>query len=356
MRSLGFAILIVVTVIGLGGWWVYQQGIGLHQDETPVVQFTEEPELTPLTVTIIEQLAATVRAISCTRGVCQTEDPAPADTAVTDGTWWYYYDNESGDTSEGVILQRKHGETAEHEEIMRETPLTAPRGLLIGPHGKRLAFFLDNIADPEDQLTELWVYDAVAGGVRLVAEKLFVPDIRSTIRWNAAGTHLWFIADNGEQGAIEDELELVVIDVDNPGAAVVLPGTSWDERLETIIAGPSDIKMGDPAVAFVSASLLRQPVLEIVTADSSNRTTARGDIPYLQWLQDGSLLYAVQDRTGFTFWRRTDDNHNFVARRSGFLQSARTTAGDEYVSFAVRAAEGTPPRVLSLHIDSGRVG
>ena len=357
MRSLTFALVIIGALITAVGWWVYQQGIVVHEDETPVVQFAQEPELEPLEVLVIEQLAATVRVISCARGVCQTEAPAPAAAAVTDGTWWYFYEqrqNERGGSA--TVLIRRHSETGEEEEVMRETPLTSPRELFMSPHGDRLAFFLDNINEPGEQLTELWVFDANQGGVRLVAEKLFVPDIRTQVRWNAVGSHLWFIADNGEQEEATDELEAVIVDVDSPGAVVTLAGVDWKQRLERMTGGPSDIRLPDAAVALISSSLLRQPVLEVVSDDKIDRTTVRGTVPYLQWLQDDSLLYVVQDRAGFTFWRRANDTHRFVARRPGFLQSAHTTSGDEYVSFAVRGELNAAPRVLSLHINSGRVG
>jgi hypothetical protein len=338
-------LLVLITLIGVLTWWTY--GFFTHQEqpETPLVAFADRPSPVPLRI-LLEAPATYV----CQQGKClSAPDVSSFTPSVTDGQWWYYYRQDKNK----VYLRRTNPITGQTDTIMESTPLTFPHGLTISPDGAHVAFWLDNIDQPAEQLTELWAYDVKNGGIRLLAEKLYRPDIRSDIYWNAQATHLWFIADTGEQSLPHDVLELLLLNVSSPGTKATFSDVPWVDILPHLSAATVDLSQNADHLAYITTNFLGNPVLTVQTPTGKQRATIRGQVKYVQWLEDNSLLYALQDGRGFTFWRVREGAHRFIARRPGQLTSARSDITGEHIAFTTHNDQRT--ELASLHISSGQV-
>ncbi|MEK7557138.1 MAG: hypothetical protein AAB538_04130 [Patescibacteria group bacterium] len=266
---------------------------------------------------------------------------ASAEAATNGGVWYQYQDD-------NLVKQGTGARQA--ETLIAKTTLVAPRGLFLSPSGKKLAYFLDNIHEEEKELTELWLYDEDEGGTRLLVENIVRPDALTPPRWNSAGTHLWYMADSGQRD--EKKVELIVVGVQPPKAEARFRNIQWQLHQEAADFGAMDVSFTGRSVAF--AENLPQGRTQLTFLHEGSDTKAvivRGDIPFLQWLEDGSLIYAIQEENSFVFWRLRSTVHNVVAREDGTLLTARADPSAEYVIF-VRQAEDR--RTLnSLHIASG---
>jgi hypothetical protein len=342
-----------VVLLALAGGFLWLQNRPAHAPvETPLVTFAERSAPVPLK-TVFKAGTTFV----CERSRC-TSAPNPPDNSVTDGEWWYYYINENAESriknqeSTKTYLRRQNAEGT-IETIMESTPLTSPRGLFMSPNGQHVAFWLDNIDDPTLQLTELWVYDVNDGGIRLLAEKLYRPDVRSDVYWNSHATYLWFIADAGPQDAPNDQLELLRIRAEAPGVAIAFSDVDWDDLLKNMAAAHVDMSQQGNQLAYATTNFLGSPLLISHTPSGKHRTTLRGQVKYTQWLEDDSLLYALQDKDGFTFWRVREGVHRLITRRPGELASARSDISGEHIVFAILTSEKL--QLSSLTIASGAV-
>lgn len=325
-------------------WWRMLQPPELP--EAPAVTFVDRSMSPPLKTLI--SLEETVYV--CSNGKCTAAPMPPADTKpMTDGQWWYYYSS----ASEKIYLRRENPTTGERHTVMESTPLTSPRGLYVSPNGQDVAFWLDNINKPEEELTELWVYDVAGGGIRLVAEKVYRPDVRSEVFWNTQATHLWFVADTGERSLPHDVLELIVIQADSPGQRTAFPDVPWSDLLKDISAAAVDLSQRADKLVYTTTNFFGRPILMVHTPADQQRTNVRGDIKFTQWLEDGSMLYALQDTRGFTFWRLRDGVHRLVARRTGQLLAARGDSAGEQIVFITAGKEKS--FLSSLQIATGRV-
>lgn len=339
------------------GWVWWQQRMVDAQPETPVVQFKERVSQVPLKIVGLVAGGDGEVPLTCEHGDCRVgEVTRPEGAEVTDGTWWYFYTEEEAShlSRAKKVLQRQHGETGAIERIMESTPLTEPRDLVMSPDGTQLAFWLDNVTDPAEALTELWLYEP-GSGVHLVAEKLYRPDVRSRVHWNSSSNYLFFVADTGERTAKRDQLELLVVNTESPGVAArfgsVLDVSSLtDDDVDFEL----DLSPSGQRVVAVGMNVLGQTVLAVGDEQQFEETFVRGEVEYVQWLEDDSLLYAVQDRGGFTFWHSSGSVHRFVARRPGDLITARGDVSGGYVVFAV-ADGGQSQRLLSLRVATGVV-
>lgn len=364
--QIALALIVIGALMSAISWWAYSFFTHEEQPETPLVAFADRPSPIPLRI-----LLAAPTPYVCQQGQCiSAPDAAGYSPSVTDGQWWYYYSSaEPTDPkfdvrglrlepprsieTDKVYLRRTNSTTGKTETIMESTPLTSPRGLTLSPDGKHVAFWLDNIDTPSEQLTELWLYDVENGGIRLLAEKLYRPDIRSDVYWNTQATYLWFIADTGEQSLPHDVLELILINASSPGKKTAFPDVPWVDILPRLSAATVDLSQNADQLAYTTANFLGNPVLTVQTPGGKQRTTMRGQVEYVQWLEDASLLYALQDDRGFTFWRVREGVHRFIARRPGQLTSARSDSTGEHIAFTTH--NGTTAELSSLHITSGQV-
>jgi len=352
IKTTGSFILLIIIGAGLLMLWNrFRADPEPSFPDTPVVKFTDRPAQAPLRVLIVATTDDERQAIICEEGRCQaTTYPAAESNAVSDGeSWYYYHDDEENNRK---ILKRIEPNSGTIEDLIESTPLTEPRDLIISPDGRRVAFFLDNIAEPAKQLTELWIYDVETASTRLIAERLYQPDIRTRPRWNESSTHLYFIADTGEQDKEEDQLELIVVNTQPPAISAAFANIKWADFLDRFLSTTMDLAVSGDQLAYPDSGLLGQTILRISSPDGNQRTNVRGSIPYLQWLEDNSLLYAIQDSRGFTFWRRTAETNRFVAHRPGTLKSARSDVSGQYLAFIVGNDAGGN-QLHSLHIASG---
>lgn len=351
--------IFAVTVLLLVGIIVWRV-TGSRQEEqlpdTPLVAFSDRPSRAPLRLLLKQNAGQSdnqtgaIPTYVCQETRCQAASNGPSDAdAVSDGLWWYYYT--VGDNDK-IFFQRTNSETNDTQTIMESTPLTSPRGLYMSPNGLHVAFWLDNIDQPAKKLTELWVYDVADGGIRLIAESLYRPDIRSAPRWNTFANYLMMIADTGEKNS-PDRLELLLVNVDSPGKQAVFGDVDWQRLQAKFVTTPIDLSIHSDRLVYTNQTVLGQPQLLTQLGNASQRTTTRGEVKYVQWLEDDSLLYALQDERGFTFWRMSDGVHRFIARRPGQLTSALSDVGGEHVAFVVISQSRQV--VYSMHITSGLV-
>lgn len=341
--AIGFIALAIIT-----GALIWRTSLS-HVDPPPVPPAAppvDQPAKPSLRIVV-----TTSHTFVCSKGSCTATARPPAADAVTDGEWWYYYE-EAKQEAIKTYLRRKHNKSGKVETIMESTPLTSPRGLFVSPDGSHVAFWLDNIAQPVEELTELWVYDVAEGGIRLLGEKVHRPDVRSEVFWNSQSTYLWFIGDTREQNLEPDVLELIHFSVDEPGKKAAFPNVTWPD-LTGISSSTIDLAQRADKLAYATTTFLGHPQLLVQAAHDKQRTTLRGAIKSMQWLEDGRLLYALQDAQGFTFWQVREGTHRFVARRPGELMAARSDLAGRYLVFA--SQNRLALQLFSLDLDSGAV-
>ena len=337
--------LAVLLVLGGVGFWFWLSPS--PEPETPVVQFVERPHGTSFVTT----LAAGARTFACQEGECR---PAftrrPGSGEVSDGTWRYSYQEGEDETrgTDKILLTRQHEETGEQEVLMESTPLTSPRGLFLITDRHKLALWVVNVGTSSEELTELWVLDTADTSIRLLAEKLFQPDIRSDPAWNAAGQVVYFVADTGAQTATQDQLELIVVDL-TPTVRADFASPAWGKEPTS-----SDVSPQGTKAALVTPGFFGSSTIHILSDERARRSTVRGQVAYLSWVSDEQLLYAVQSGGGVTLWQAEDDVHRFLARRPGNLRAARMSPAGDYVVLAL-AHTANRVNVESVHLTSGTV-
>ena len=305
-----FVTLLVLASLAFGAVQLYQLIMEEpERDETPPVSFQEAPPIPPLEITF----------------------------AHPD----FFYQEDA--------LVYRDAVAGANRPVARKTTLTSPRDLFPSPDGTKIAYWLDNIHDPEKALTELWLFDRVDLTSKLLAERIHRPDVLTQPRWNSAGSHLFFIADNGPER--ESKVELVVVGIQPAEAKARFTEIDWLPLLDNAALDLIDIDGTGRALAFVDQPRSKTSRLNVITESTPlQRTSAsQGEISYLQWLENGSLLYTVADGQGFSFWRLRGGVHTFVARRESDFQAARADIGGQYVAFI----EGRD--IYALDLGSGRV-
>ncbi|MEX1997519.1 MAG: hypothetical protein WEA04_02475 [Candidatus Andersenbacteria bacterium] len=352
-------VLLILMVAGLATWfWVDQKSF---QDipETPIVSIRDQTNQATLTMTLIHQGGEGRQVLVCEQKSCDIKAAPPTLTgeAVFDGTSWFYYHEYEDEQlrRQRTILQKVEPTTNHTVPIIEDTPLTTPRGLHISPNGQHLAFFLDNIDQPKVNLTELWFYDAAKDGIRLLAEKLYRPDILTPVRWNRSSSLLWFLADNGPQDKPGEMIELIIARLQPTSVKVEFKHLPWEKLRDVAATGVMDITASGDMLAYAHENLFTGGQLVVAAATGDiQQLSVRGRIPYVQWLEDGSLLYAVQDTHGFTLWRLQNAVHRHVARQNGTLHSAQSNVQGEYIAF-IAATVAKQPQLYSLHLPSGQL-
>lgn len=345
MRIL-FVSLVILIVIGSLTWLGWRVLPRQRPQSTPTpLALRERQDFTNLRVLVSTPDDEHPRLFTCDRRACHAQSwPAEvAADAVTDGqTWYYYADN---------ALTRHEPASGDTQPFVKKTTLVAPRGTYLSPDGKFLAYFLDNIHDARAQQSELWVYESQPKTTRLLVENLHVPDMLTTPRWNSAGSHLWYVANNGTKN--QEKIELVVVSAHPSKAEARFRDLPWsDTELQTIAAsGGMDISFTGRSLALVeplSASRTRLNVIHEGTPTQS--VTVSGTIPFVQWLEDGRLVYAVQESQAFSFWQLRSTVHSFLARRTGQLIQAQSDLAGELAAAVART--GTHQRLIALHLPS----
>jgi hypothetical protein len=348
-----FVLVLLTLAAGLALRQQWQQRTYAPASQSPSAFHFEEPlPDTQARIVLTEENGEVPHVRVCEGAACRPvagpglEESAPVRSS---GTAWFYYTRERQ-------LIRRDAATGESHTIIGPTSLTAPRDLFLSPDGGTLAFFLDNIHDPERELTELWLYDDATRNIRVIAENIFRPDIHSPVYWNSSGTHLWFIADTAPRTA-PDRLELVLVSTREPGMRAAFANVDWPRLAGHTGAMPIDVSADGSSVAFATTARIgRGSVLSVVSPRGSDEMSVRGTIAYLAWLADGSLVYIIQEERTFTAWRQREGIHQFVANRPGILRTAARDGAGTHLALATSATpDSTVTELFTLHVAEGVV-
>lgn len=315
LLTLFYSLLFIAVLIAAGAWYMVRLPAPEKNSSVASLRLVKTPELN-LTTTILTEENGRRQLFTCQHHTCRPQliPSSSAGDAVFDGQAWYRY----ADT-EKRTLQRVTGQN--QQTIVEETQFVRPRDLFISPTGKQVAYWLDNIREPQKKLTELWVYDSSHGSTHLVAEQIRQESVVSPVRWNRAGTHLWFMyeADNTKQ-------------------------------LRLFSTSPA---------AEVTPAKVEQPE-KLLDVDITGKKLAIADAAYAEWLPDKQLLTITQ-QTGlpagqagkFTLERQNGDSKEALATFPGILHSAHTDPLGE----AVVVVSGLPkdrPQMQTVYLKTGQ--
>lgn len=279
--------------------------------------------------------------VALAAGFVQTTQPAaPTSTAIT-----FQEDNRASRLN--LVLQqpqyayqndqlvRLDKGNSLGEVLVAKTPLVAPGGLFLSPDGSKLAYFLDNIHDQKQQLTELWYLDTETGQRHLLVEKLRRPDVLTTPRWNSSSTHLWFVANSGSNP--EEKIEFVVVAVSPANLAARFNAFDWKKNYTDLEQAQLDISFTGRSLALArAASPYRTDLTVIHDGSLPQVAVVRGALPFLKWLPSGEVVYAVQDDSGLALWRLKSTQHTFAARLPGELEEAKSDPAGEFMALVMR--------------------
>lgn len=370
LRKLFLACMFAVAGVALYQWTQEVRSspapavLGEATVTLPPASVNDVPSLTMLVVQT-DAAGESKRVLKCTAQGCRVYPLPPAlnDEALSDGESWYYYGTTENQQGEEVVALTRTwtdggdgstGSPQESDTIVQETTLVSPRGLTISADGTKLAYWLDNITN-DDGFTEIWMYDSLEDGTRVLTENLVKPDVLSRLRWNRAGTALWFLANNAPKGEAEKR-ELVVVNTAPAGARVAFSSLDIEKTSGIIDHGVMDINAGADTLAYALPVSSNVSELVIIQDGHEPQTQViRGYIPYLQWLEDGSLLYAVQNGNETIFWRGNNNKQNTpIARLTGALRSAQGDSAGGYIAFLAEPRPGEL-RAFALQVDTGLV-
>lgn len=326
-------VLVAVFLLGLGAAGV----LWLSPTPKPAVPstaplaFKEDNRFSRLKVIIAQENpgSSSSRIFECTSARCAARSrPAVVAEAALygNGAWYFYQDNELVRLSEGKTTV---------EKLVTKTPLVAPREMFLSPDSSKVAYFLDNIHDPKQELTELWYLNTTTNERHLIAENLSRPDVLTPPHWNASSTHLWFIVNSGKKA--EEKIEFAVAAASPPGFAARFASLKWKENRENLEKIHLDISFTGRSVALAQTASTDHSNLTILHEGSPPQTSVvRGQVPFLQWLSDGQLIYTVQDDSGLSLWAVRSTIHTFVTRLPGQFQSGKQDTSSEFLTFILR--------------------
>lgn len=289
------------------------------------------PSIPNFNILTLHQGSNTRQIQSCQAATCQILSPPEGvpDDAVTDGANWYYYQSLGDGKDRQTVLQQTSASSRETKTIIEQTNRVQPRGLFISPDNQKIAFWLDNIDDPKKDLTELWLYDAAEGGTKVIAEKIVKSAVVTEPKWNKSSTHLWFIGDTAEPKE-DPKLELLLVAIQPPAFTVAFPSLPWGEFFANQMPA-FDISADGKSLALAESSFFHQRLTIINDTGRRQSSALRGDLAYLQYLPDRTLIYIVQDNNRLSVWRQHDKIHRRLAQFDGPLISARTDPANQYL-------------------------
>jgi hypothetical protein len=322
---------------------------------TPVVTPKQIAALPQFKVTALQLTEDDRQVVTCEAGGCESLPSQESDNspAVTDGQSWYHYQTikDRNDVSR-IQLRRSWIDSDESDLIIEQTELVEPRGLYISPDNQKIAFWLDSTARGNSGLTELWIYSTEDGGTKLVAEKIKKNGVLTKPRWNRASTHLFFLGSTVIDDANTEAVHVIPIHT----TSLLTPFTSinWKENYDLVEGGAVDIDRSGQALAYVEPKWNKNVLYVHSSSGSSNQTKVRGQVPYIQWITDDTLLYVVQGKHTFTFWKTSNGTHKHVAKYQGEFQSARVDMQGKYLAFNTKHADSVQ-RMHVLDIESGYI-
>lgn len=354
-------VLLAVLVISaslISARWVMTTPESNSTDKTIALHTSgQQPVQQQLRILLVQEDGDSRRILICREGVCRVQpEPASIESRpVSDGLSWYHYVEQTQDRRRQTkkVLQRTWFDNQKVTVIVEQTPLVRPRDLVISPNGQRVAYWLDNVNDKKNDLTEIWVYDAKEGSTRLVAEKIDRQTVQSRLRWNRASSHLWFVSDkaNNREEAAAPHFQL--LQVQPVQTASPFSQLEWGSFLPQANYGVVDVSYSGQSLAYVTGEGVPRLVITTQNGSVQQRTVA-GGVPFLQWLEDDSLLYAVQEKTGLSVWRVLGSVHRQLAHQPGVLLSAQIDEQANYMVMIIRQKKHQD-QILVMDMNNGVV-
>lgn len=310
ISTLTFSLLVVAGLIAVGAWYMTRLPAPEKASQVGGLRLVKTPEI-KLTTTILTEEEGQRQLIICRQHTCRTEPmpPSAEGDPVFDGEAWYRYAD-----AEKRKLQR------DDQTIVEETQFVRPRDLFISPTGKQVAYWLDNSREPKQRLTELWVYDGSRGSTHLVAEQIKQDNVTSSVRWNHAGTHLWFTYE------VEGTKQLRLFST-SPAAEVTPPKNTDPEKL--------------------------------LDVDITGKKFATAGV-FAEWLPNGQLLQITQQTDSFLLERKTDAAAEKLLTLPGSFRAAHTDPNSDALVIASTPASptgGKPsdrPEIQIIYLKTGQ--
>lgn len=344
---------IFFALVGAGViFFLKEDKISLEDETKAQVASITDSNIPPVDALIVQEDAdvSTRRILQCGANGClpQKAPKSIGGDALFDGENWYRYVDTEKDGTAHVVLEKVDfaGNT---RTITEENPLVRPRGMMVSVDGGKLAYFLDNISDDKN-LTELWVYDSLEGGTRVVAEKLSKKDIASSMRWSASSQVAWFLQDG-------EGKQLMAVSMNGVSSPAMFAGIDWEEHSEAADHGIMDINDDAKLVAFAESSYPAFSKLYVARENGpAIQKSIKGQVVFLRWMKDDALLYAVQDGKDVAFWIANAEKEWPITRMAANFESARSVggSGEEAVAFIASPRNGEK-HLYVLDVASGNI-
>ncbi|MEK7500195.1 MAG: hypothetical protein AAB649_06360 [Patescibacteria group bacterium] len=325
--------------------------------------FTKEDELLPAMQPVaqtfpsvdallvqVDEKTGSRRILECSEIGCKSINP-PASVGVnplSDGTSWYRYAEHTDKKNKiPVTVLEKIDNKGNVQTITEENPLVKPRAMMLSTDGTKIAYFLDNIHDSED-LTELWVFDSKEGGAKVIAEKLHRKDIASNVRWNASSRVTWFLEE-------AQQAKLIIASLGGGTAKTGFTGIDWNEHRRVADTGVMDITDDMTRVAFAKPGTAGYSNLFIAReSEPAVPKSIKGKVVFVRWMENSSLLFAVQDGRSLTFWMKNETKEWPIARMDGVFESAHSPGSSALTAFVASPRVGEK-HLYVLQLETGRM-
>lgn len=344
-------IFILFIVASCTGLYVYNRGRAdadvVKNPNVLGVEARDIPSLETLVVQVDES-SGNRRVLHCGVAGCDVKNPPKSvdSQALSDGQSWYRYTEHGVGAASKIVLERVDGSGDTHT-ITEESQLVRPRGIFMSTDGTKIAYFLDNTHD-NSGLTELWVYDDSTESTRIVAENLHKADIASRIRWNASSRVVWFVTEKNTK-------ELVLVPLSGTTALPTLIHIALKESSDIIDHGVMDANDDGTLIASVKDTFPGFSQIVVTKKGSiSAKKTVKGSVVFIRWMQNGALLYAVQNSDNLTFWMADTVKEWPIARMKALFQSAHSTGSADLAAFIANPREGES-HLYVLQIGTGLV-
>lgn len=344
---------VILVTCAAGTYFAFSKNGTNEASQQPGVLAAQSREIPALDAIIVQSDAASNRSrvLSCGKKGCETKVPPTSSitSVISNGEVWYRYRDREEEGKPSIRVLERIDAQGNVRSITEQNALVQPRDMMVSGDGTKVAYFLDNIHD-DSNLTELWVYDSNTGGTHVVAEQLKRQDIASSVRWNAASNVLWFL-EEGKNGS-----SLVLIPLSTQQASTAVQRIPWKQRAATVDKGVMDISSDASRIAVVQNLIpsFSQIVVRTNGQGNGNKKTVKGNVVFMQWMQDASLLYAVQHDGVLTFWIANTSTEWPVARMKAAFQSAHSTGSLDLAAFLADPRYGET-HLYVLHMKTGQL-
>jgi hypothetical protein len=350
LRSTFFWILLALAGAGT---YLFFYGNSFSKDELHAQIIDSSPKDIPSLHALlvqVDEVSENRRVLECNASGCIPKEPPKSvgGSPLSDGTNWYRYAEQVGKDNETTTVLEKIDNEGNVQTITEENPLVRPRAMMLSTDGSKIAYFLDNIHDAQN-LTELWTYDSKEGGAKVIAEKLYRPDIASPVRWNASSRLVWFLQDN------TTSKELIVAPLGGGAAGARFVGVNWSDYEKAAENGVMDINDNASLVALAEPTTPGFSKLVVVRgSEPSIQKSIKGNVVFVRWMENDGLLYAVQDGRNLSFWMANAQKEWPITRMSAVFESAHSAGSSGLAAFVASPREGER-HLYVLQIETGLI-